>query len=112
MHSRVIAARMPKVKGSSISAQSGADGGGRAAQRNRTRKAIVEAAMRLLESGGTPVSALCVLIGWEPMIVLKDVRGLNQKTAEDVLAFAVCAVVEKALGEGLETPVQEDPGPR
>lgn len=43
------------------------------------------------------VSALCVLIGWEPMIVLKDVRGLDQKAAEDVLTFAVGAVVEKAL---------------
>jgi AcrR family transcriptional regulator len=210
---------MRKVKRDLVSARTGADaGGGRAAQRNRTRKAIIEAAMRLLETGGTPsvaeiaaeaevsrrtvymyfptleqllidatlgalsgrridiaiadlagndpvarveelcrvlsrhtaetmqlgralirltvegdepaaggprrgyrrvqwiekalapmrsrlrkndfeqlVSALCVLIGWEPMIVLKDVRGLDQKAAEDVLAFAVGAVVEKAL---------------
>lgn len=43
------------------------------------------------------VSALCVLIGWEPMIVLRDVRSLDQKAAEDVLTFAVGAVVEKAL---------------
>lgn len=46
------------------------------------------------------VSALCVLIGWEPMIVLKDVRGLEQKEADKVLTFAVRAVVEKALAEG------------
>jgi AcrR family transcriptional regulator len=45
------------------------------------------------------VSALCVLIGWEPMITLKDTRGLNQEAADDVLAFAVKAVVEKALRE-------------
>jgi AcrR family transcriptional regulator len=45
------------------------------------------------------VSALCVLIGWEPLIVLKDVRCLEQKQADDVLAFAVRAVVEKALAE-------------
>jgi AcrR family transcriptional regulator len=43
------------------------------------------------------VSALCVLIGWEPMIVLQDVRGLEAKQGDDVLAFAVRAVVEKAL---------------
>lgn len=45
------------------------------------------------------VSALCVLTGWEPMIVLQDVRCLDQPEAEDVLAFAVRAVVEKALSE-------------
>jgi len=43
------------------------------------------------------VSALSVLIGWEPMIVLKDVRGLDHKAAEEVLRFAAVAVVEKAL---------------
>lgn len=44
-------------------------------------------------------SALCVLIGWEPMIALKDIRCLNQKQADDVLAFAARAVVEKALDD-------------
>jgi len=43
------------------------------------------------------VSALCVLVGWEPMIALKDTRGLNEKDADEVLAFAVRAVVEKAM---------------
>lgn len=43
------------------------------------------------------VSALCVLVGWEPMIALKDTRGLDEKEADEVLAFAVRAVVEKAL---------------
>jgi AcrR family transcriptional regulator len=52
------------------------------------------------------VSALCVLIGWEPMITLKDVRCLDQKQADEVLAFAVRAVVEKALkdAEGRRKP--------
>jgi AcrR family transcriptional regulator len=45
------------------------------------------------------VSALCVLIGWEPLVVLKDVRALDQKEADEVLTFAVRAVVEKALEE-------------
>jgi AcrR family transcriptional regulator len=45
------------------------------------------------------VSALCVLTGWEPLIVLKDVRGLDAGPANDVLAFGVRAVVEKALAD-------------
>ena len=45
------------------------------------------------------VSALCVLVGWEPMIALKDTRGLDEKDADEVLSFAVRAVVEKALRE-------------
>ena len=46
------------------------------------------------------VSALSVLVGWEPIIALKDTRGFGQKEADEVLAaFAVRAVVEKGLGE-------------
>jgi AcrR family transcriptional regulator len=45
------------------------------------------------------VSALSVLVGWEPMIALRDTRGLEQKEADEVLVFAVRAVVEKALAE-------------
>jgi AcrR family transcriptional regulator len=45
------------------------------------------------------VSALCVLIGWEPLIVLKDIRALDDRHIDDVLTFAVRAVVEKALDE-------------
>jgi AcrR family transcriptional regulator len=43
------------------------------------------------------VSALSVVMGWEPLIVLKDVRGLDQKAAEDVLAFAARAIVAAAV---------------
>jgi AcrR family transcriptional regulator len=45
------------------------------------------------------VSALCVLTGWEPVIVLQDVRSLDPRKTDDVLAFAVRAVVEQALSE-------------
>lgn len=45
------------------------------------------------------VSVLCVLIGWEPLIVLNDVRGIPPESAGDVLTFAVRAVIEKALAE-------------
>lgn len=43
------------------------------------------------------VSALCVLIGWDPIIALTDIRCLDQEQIDDVLTFAVGAVVEKAL---------------
>lgn len=43
------------------------------------------------------ISALTVLIGWEPLIVLKDLRGLEQKDAEEALAFAARAVVQATL---------------
>ncbi|HEY1807351.1 MAG TPA: TetR/AcrR family transcriptional regulator [Acidobacteriaceae bacterium] len=56
------------------------------------------------------VSALCVLLGWEPMIALKDVRGLDPEAAGEVLAFAVRAVVEKALREAEERGRQEAGG--
>ena len=45
------------------------------------------------------VSALCILIGWEPLVILKDVRGLDHKEADAILSFAVRAIVEKALAE-------------
>ncbi len=43
------------------------------------------------------VSALSVLMGWEPLIVLKDLRGLDQKEAQETLAFAARAVVQASL---------------
>ena len=43
------------------------------------------------------VSALSVLMGWEALVVLRDVRGVDQKEAEDILAVAARAVVEAAL---------------
>lgn len=48
------------------------------------------------------VSALSVLVGWEPVIALKDIRGLGPEEADEVLGFAVRAVVEKAVSEARE----------
>lgn len=48
------------------------------------------------------VSAVSVLIGWEPLIILKDIRGIEQKDAEEALAFAARAVVQAALSSGRE----------
>lgn len=50
------------------------------------------------------VSALCVLIGWEPLIILKDVRGLDHREADEVLAFSVRAVVTAALAGAQHKP--------
>ena len=49
---------MPPVKKNRHPSPAGATAGaGRVAQRNRTRKAIIEATMRLLEAGRTPSMA-------------------------------------------------------
>jgi AcrR family transcriptional regulator len=51
------------------------------------------------------VSALAMVIGWEALIVARDVRGLSQKEAEDVSAWAARALVRAAL-EDVERPAQ------
>jgi hypothetical protein len=43
------------------------------------------------------VSALAMVIGWEALIVARDVRGLSQKEAEDASAWAARALVHAAL---------------
>ena len=45
------------------------------------------------------VSALAMVIGWEALIVARDVRGLSQKEAEDVSAWAARALVRAALDD-------------
>jgi AcrR family transcriptional regulator len=50
------------------------------------------------------VAALAVLLGWESLIVLHDLCGIQPEEAEDILAFAVGAVVEKALGAAARRP--------
>ena len=49
------------------------------------------------------VSALAMVIGWEALIVARDVRGLSQKEAEDISAWAARALVRAAL-EDVEHP--------
>jgi AcrR family transcriptional regulator len=43
------------------------------------------------------VSALTLLVGWEAMIVLRDLRGLTPKQAEDVSAWAADALLRASL---------------
>jgi AcrR family transcriptional regulator len=42
------------------------------------------------------VSALTLLIGWESMIVLQDIRGLTQAEAEEVCVWAARALLDAA----------------
>ncbi|HET7104730.1 MAG TPA: TetR/AcrR family transcriptional regulator [Terracidiphilus sp.] len=73
------------------------------------RQALEPARQQLGTAGFERLTAaLCVLVGWEPMIVLKDICCLDQQQAEDVLAFAAGAVVEKALGAAQHTGKQPD----
>lgn len=45
------------------------------------------------------ISALAMVIGWESLIVARDIRGLGVKQAEDVSAWAARALVRASLEE-------------
>jgi AcrR family transcriptional regulator len=45
------------------------------------------------------VSALCLVVGWEAHIVLRDIRGLAPDDEEHVLQWAARALVEEARRE-------------
>jgi AcrR family transcriptional regulator len=49
------------------------------------------------------VSALAMVIGWEALIVARDIRGLSQKEAEDISAWAARALVRAALEDAEHT---------
>lgn len=51
-------------------------------------------------------SALAMVIGWEALIVARDIRGLSQEEAENVSAWAARSLVRAALDE------VEHPAPR
>ena len=48
------------------------------------------------------VSALSVVLGWEALIVLEDVRALDPRTEEDVVRWMVRSLVEAATREADE----------
>ncbi len=43
------------------------------------------------------LSGLSILIGWEAMVILRDVRGLDATREEDTLRWAATALVRAAL---------------
>lgn len=44
-------------------------------------------------------SALCIVLGWEAMIVLRDIRGLGSRREKAVLTWAAQALVQAILDE-------------
>jgi hypothetical protein len=44
-------------------------------------------------------SALAIVVGWEAMLVLRDLRGLDQREEEEVSSWAARALVWAALEE-------------
>ena len=49
------------------------------------------------------VSSLAVVLGWEAMIVLRDVRGLDAVQEEAALRWAARALVEAMISEADES---------
>jgi AcrR family transcriptional regulator len=52
------------------------------------------------------VSALTLLVGWEAMIILRDIRGLDARAAEDVCAWAAGALLAASAALVPSRPVQ------
>jgi AcrR family transcriptional regulator len=58
------------------------------------------------------VSALAMVVGWESLIVARDIRALGLEEAEDVTAWAARTLVRASLEEaGLATPGQRSSRP-
>jgi len=45
------------------------------------------------------VSSLCIVLGWEAMIVLQDIRGHSQQRQREVVAWTAQAIVRALLDE-------------
>jgi hypothetical protein len=48
------------------------------------------------------VSALVMVLGWESLIVQRDIRGLTLEESEDVSAWAALALLRATLAEADE----------
>lgn len=79
-------------------------------RRGYRRVEWIERAMEPLRGSLAPerferlVSALTLVIGWEAMIVLQDIRGLDARQAEDTCAWAARGLLEAAVRRTAETP--------
>ena len=58
------------------------------------------------------VSALAMVIGWEALIVLQDLRGLTPDEQAEVSTWAARALIKAALQDQPETPRAENRRPR
>jgi AcrR family transcriptional regulator len=48
------------------------------------------------------VSALVMVLGWEPLIVQRDIRGLSLEQSEEISAWAAVALLRASLAEANE----------
>jgi hypothetical protein len=82
----------------------GADASG--PRRGYRRIAWIERALEPLRPQVGPVaferlvSALAMVVGWEALIVLQDLRGLTPNEQLDTLLWAACALIRATLDEG------------
>jgi len=80
-------------------------GAPQSARRGRRRMGWIEKALEPLRAKLTKeqyerlASALAVIIGWEAMIVLRDVQGLSHAVESKVTVWAATALVEAMLRE-------------
>jgi AcrR family transcriptional regulator len=81
-----------------------------AARRGYRRVAWIERALEPARERLGPerydrlVSALSVVLGWEALVVLQDVRGLDAAASEDALRWMTRALVRAALDEAAGAP--------
>jgi AcrR family transcriptional regulator len=74
-------------------------------RRGYRRLEWIERALEPAKSGlseqayGRLVSALAVVLGWEALIVLQDVRGLDAAQQEETIRWATRVLVDATLGE-------------
>lgn len=79
--------------------------GARVVRRGYRRIEWIERALEPLRGRLTPrrfsrlVSALSVVMGWEAMVVLEDMRGLARRDEEDVCVWTARALVRAAIEE-------------
>jgi AcrR family transcriptional regulator len=50
------------------------------------------------------ISALVLVSGWEPLMILRDTRGLDTTTIEELCAWAARALLHEALSDRTATP--------
>jgi AcrR family transcriptional regulator len=73
-------------------------------------RAIEPLRPRLTETGYAKlIDALCMVVGWEALIVLSDVRGLSPQEQTTTSVWAARALIEAALAE--HPPADQAPHP-
>ena len=83
----------------------GSEHAGEHPRRGYRRVAWLERALEPLrdhlgpEAHARLVSALCVVVGWESLVVLEDVRGVDRAAQADTVAWAARALLQTALAE-------------